>query len=84
MNPNLLYLLPPSPFVLLSPLSAAMDSYFHHSHRLNTYIPLPPRITTTISVRGLQIVLQIVWLKQLLLSRTFTRIGANHGVSFNI
>ncbi|XP_015970506.1 uncharacterized protein LOC107493982 [Arachis duranensis] len=33
---------------------------------------------------GLQIALQIVWLKQLLLSRTFTRIGANHGVSFNI
>ncbi|KAL4294068.1 hypothetical protein AHAS_Ahas18G0191100 [Arachis hypogaea] len=42
MNPNLLYLLPPSPFVLLSPLSAAMDPFFHHSRRPNTYIPLPP------------------------------------------
>ncbi|XLR03735.1 hypothetical protein HN51_058563 [Arachis hypogaea] len=42
MNPNLLYLLPPSPFVLLSPLSAAMDPYFHHSRRPNMYIPLPP------------------------------------------
>ncbi|XP_057720278.1 uncharacterized protein LOC130934758 [Arachis stenosperma] len=35
-------------------------------------------------IRGLQIVLQIVWLKQLLLAQTFTRIGANHRVSFNI
>ncbi|QHO19479.1 uncharacterized protein DS421_11g329340 [Arachis hypogaea] len=42
MNPNLLYLLPPSPFVLLSPLSAAMDPYFHHSRHPNTYIPLSP------------------------------------------
>ncbi|XP_057740564.1 uncharacterized protein LOC130957737 [Arachis stenosperma] len=38
----------------------------------------------SILFRGLQIVLQIIWLKQLLLSRKFTRIGPNYGVSFNI